>query len=166
MELAMKNFRRTLKKSDPETVREIVKSTDFFNDEEIDIAVELVDEYLYKGIESGYLFIFVESEKKTMGYSCYGKIPGTKNSFALYWIAVHEKYRNQGLGKLLLQETEKDIFNQGGHGIYVETSSRAQYVPTRMFYENNGYLLKTRFEDYYDEGDDLVFYVKKNDTLQ
>jgi len=154
-------FRREVKKSDPETIRDIVTSAGFFNAEEIEIAVELADEFLAKGIESGYQFIFLDNNSDTMGYSCYGKIPGTKNSFALYWIAVHEKYRNQGLGKILLQETEKDIFNQDGKGIYVETSSRAQYLPTRMFYEKNNYLLKTRFENYYDEGDDLVFYVKK-----
>jgi len=161
MELKKNNFRREVKKSDPETIRDIVTSTGFFNLEEIEIAAELADEFLAKGIESGYQFIFLDNDKHTMGYSCYGKIPGTKNSFALYWIAVHEKYRNQGLGKIILQETEKDIFAQKGVGIYVETSSRAQYVPTRMFYEKNGYLLKTRFEDYYDEGDDLVFYLKK-----
>ncbi len=161
MESIINSFRTEVKKSDPETIREIVTSTGFFNPEEIEIAVELADEFLAKGIESGYQFIFLDHKNDTMGYSCYGKIPGTKNSYALYWIAVHEKFRNQGLGKVLLQETEKEIFNQDGNGIYVETSSRAQYVPTRMFYEKNGYLLKTRFEDYYDEGDDLVFYLKK-----
>lgn len=161
MEVKKNVFRKDVKKSDPETIREIVTSTGFFNPEEIEIAVELADEFLAKGIESGYQFIFLNKNADTMGYSCYGKIPGTKNSFALYWIAVHEKYRNQGLGKIILKETENAIFNQDGNGIYVETSSREQYVPTRMFYEKNGYLLKTRFEDYYDEGDDLVFYLKK-----
>jgi len=163
MELTKFIFRKEVNKSDPEIIRDIVTSTRFFNAEEIDIAVELADEYLAKGIESGYQFIFLDKNKDTMGYSCYGKIPGTKNSYALYWIAVHEKFRNQGLGKILLHESEMAIFEQGGVGIYVETSSRAQYVPTRMFYERNNYVLKTRFEDYYDVGDDLVFYVKKKD---
>lgn len=162
MEIDKKQFRREVKKSDPETIGKIVTSTGFFNAEEIDIAEELADEFLAKGEESGYQFIFLDNKKDTMGYSCFGRIPGTKNSFALYWIAVHENYRNQGLGKILLQESEKDIFDQGGDGIYVETSSREQYVPTRMFYEKNGYLLKTRFEDYYNKGDDLVFYIKRS----
>lgn len=162
MELISKKIRQEVLATDPETIREIVTSTGFFNAEEIEIAVELVDEFLAKGIESGYQFLFIENEKETQGYACYGKIPGTKNSFALYWIAVHEKYRNSGLGRILLKESEREIFDQGGTGIYVETSSRAQYVPTRMFYEKNGYQLKARFEDYYDLGDDLVFYIKKN----
>ncbi|MBN2236002.1 MAG: GNAT family N-acetyltransferase [Bacteroidales bacterium] len=160
MELAKNYLRREVKKTDPATIQKIVTSTGFFTDEEIEIAVSLADEYLYKGIESGYQFIFIERNKQTLGYSCYGKVPGTKTSYALYWIAVDSKFRNQGLGKILLKETENDIFDQGGTGIYVETSSRELYIPTRTFYEKNDYLLKTRFEDYYDVGDDLVFYVK------
>ncbi|MBE0649617.1 MAG: GNAT family N-acetyltransferase [Bacteroidales bacterium] len=156
------HFRRKVEQSDVESVRDIVTSTGYFNAEEIDIAAELVEENLAKGEASGYEFIFADNERsETLGYSCYGKIPGTKNSYALYWIAVHEKFRNHGLGRILLKETETDIFNLSGTGIYVETSSREQYTSTRAFYANNGYDLKARFEDYYDKGDDLVFFVKK-----
>jgi ribosomal protein S18 acetylase RimI-like enzyme len=156
-------FRRNVKHEDVETVRDIVTSTGFFNAEEIEIAVELVSENLEKGEASGYDFLFAESNQgETLGYACYGKIPGTKSSFALYWIAVFDKYQNQGVGGMLLGEVENDIFSHGGTGIYVETSSREQYDSTRVFYASNGYLQKARFEDYYEKGDDLVFYVKKS----
>ncbi|NQU35841.1 MAG: GNAT family N-acetyltransferase [Bacteroidetes bacterium] len=161
MELANISYRNNVIESDSETVRNIVTSTNFFNPEEIDIAVELVDEFLLKGKESGYQFIFMESNNTVLGYTCYGKIPGTVSSFAMYWIAVHDDFRNRSFGKVLLQETEKDIFKQGGTGIYVETSSREQYIPTRAFYKSNEYQIKARFDDYYDKGDDLVFFVKK-----
>jgi hypothetical protein len=42
----------------------------------------------------------------------------------------------------------------------VEASSKEQYIPTRAFYENNQYLLKARFEDFYAPDDDKVVYVK------
>lgn len=156
-------FRRNVKHEDVETVRKIVTSTGFFSAEEIEIAVELVSENLEKGQASGYDFLFAESnEGETLGYACYGKIPGTKSSFALYWIAVFDKNQNQGVGGMLLWEVENDIFRHGGTGIYVETSSREQYDSTRAFYANNGYQLKAMFEDYYDKDDDLVFYVKKS----
>jgi ribosomal protein S18 acetylase RimI-like enzyme len=162
MDLDKISFRRTVRQADVEAVRDMVTSTGYFNAEEIGIAAELVEENLAKGTSSGYEFVFADSGKgETMGYSCYGKIPGTKNSYALYWIAVHDKFRNHGLGKVLLKETENDIFNQGGAGIYVETSSRDQYTSTRAFYAKNGYQLKAQFEDYYDKRDDLVFFVKK-----
>ena len=155
-------LRRSVNKSDTENIRRIVTSTGFFNDEEIEVAVELAEEYLLKGEASGYQFVFAENDYgKCIGYSCYGRIPGTKSSYALYWIAVLEEYRNRGIGKTLLNVTESEIIENNGTGIYVETSSRDQYGSTRVFYSQNGYEQKARFEDYYDTGDDLVFFVKK-----
>lgn len=142
-------------------VREIVKTTGFFHDEEIEIAVELVEERLKKGQASGYEFIFLEFEDWPVAYSCYGLIPLTKSSYDLYWIAVHSDHRSKGLGKILLTETENDIKARRGTAIYTETSSRDLYIPTRQFYLRNGYNLKAQFEDYYDKGDDLVYFVKK-----
>lgn len=162
MNLNKIHFRRTVNPTDGETVRGIVTSSGYFNAEEIEIAVELVTENLVKGEASGYEFLFVENEQKeTLGYACYGKIPGTKSSYALYWIAVHQGSRNLGLGGMLLKETEADIFSRGGTGIYVETSSKEQYASTRAFYNHHDYQMKGRLEDYYDKGDDLVFFVKK-----
>ncbi len=155
-------FRRKVDFSDLNTVDEIVTSTGFFNKEEISFAVEMVDDKLNNGELSSYEFIFLDDVNgNTHAYTCHGKIPGTKNSYALYWIVVHENHRNCGLGKVLLKETEKDIFKAGGNAIYVETSSRKQYDPTRKFYLNNDYIQKAVFEDYYDLNDDLVFFVKK-----
>ena len=161
MDLNNLSFRTEVKDPDVAIVRDMVSGTGFFNQEEIDIAVELVEERLNKGVASGYEFIFLELNGKTIAYSCFGRIPLTKSSFDLYWIVTDTEYRNRGLGKILLKETENDILGKNGSAIYAETSSREQYLPTRKFYENNNYTLKARFEDYYDQGDDLVFYVKR-----
>ena len=146
---------------DPARIKEIVRSTGFFREDEIHVAVELVEEWLYKGEASGYEFLFAEAGGETVAYSCYGLIPCTLHSYDLYWIATHKDFMNKGIGRMLLRETEKAIQKAGGIGIYVETSSREQYAPTRAFYENNGYILKARYEDFYDRGDDKVVYVKK-----
>lgn len=154
-------LRTIVKASDVEAVKEIVTTTGFFHPEEIDIAVELVEERLAKGAASGYEFIFLEWDGITVAYSCYGLIPLTKSSYDLYWIATHADYRGKGLGKMLLLETEKDIKSCGGTAVYAETSSRELYEPTRQFYLRNGYDLKAQFEDYYDQGDNLVYFVKR-----
>jgi ribosomal protein S18 acetylase RimI-like enzyme len=145
---------------DPDTIEKIVRSTGFFREDEILVAVELAEERLQKGAASGYEFLFVEIAGKAVAYSCYGLIPCTLHSFDLYWIAAHKDYMNQGIGTCLLRETEQAIFRSGGTGIYVETSSKEQYAPTRAFYEKNQYLLKCRFEDFYAPGDHKVVYVK------
>ena len=153
-------LRSIVHSDDPQLVESIVRSTGFFREDEIPVAVELVEERLEKGTVSGYEFLFAEIEGKTVAYSCYGLIPCTLHSYDLYWIVTHKDFMNRGIGRRLLQETEKAIKAAGGHAIYVETSSRDQYLPTRAFYEKNNYLLKARFENFYDIDDDKFVYFK------
>lgn len=154
------NFRTDVKAFDIEAVGDIVKSTKFFNEEEIQVAMELVEERVEKGEESGYEFIFAEINNNVVGYTCYGRIPCTKHSFDMYWIATHQDFQGLGIGKKLIDETEKAIKNLGGHGIYVETSTKDQYHPTRSFYLKMNYLQKAVFEDFYDKNDGKVVYIK------
>jgi ribosomal protein S18 acetylase RimI-like enzyme len=154
-------LRTEVKLSDIEAVREMVRSTGFFRDDEVDVAVELVQERLDKGPESGYEFIFADVDGRAVSYACFGLIPCTLVSYDLYWIATHEEFRGKGLGKIVLREVEKSIEALGGRGIYVETSSLPKYEPTRAFYLKNNYPEKARFEDFYADGDDKVVYVKK-----
>ncbi|MBN2294174.1 MAG: hypothetical protein JXM70_17235, partial [Pirellulales bacterium] len=51
-------FRTEAVPQDRRRVREIAASTGFFSPEEIEIAVELIDERLSKGPASGYEFVF------------------------------------------------------------------------------------------------------------
>ena len=153
-------FRTEPVAGDPERVEEMVKATGFFREDETAVAVELVRERLEKGLESGYEFIFAGKEGETVAYCCYGLIPCTLCSYDLYWIVTHPAHGKQGIGSILLQKTEEAVRQAGGRGIYVETSSREQYLPTRLFYEKNSYRLKSRFEDFYAPGDDKVVYVK------
>ena len=160
MMLEKLSFRESVNPADTEQVRAIVDSTGFFSTEEVDIAVELVTERLIKGLESGYYFLFAEQNKQVLGYSCFGPIPGTKASYDLYWIAVHNECRGMGIGKNLIVESEKEIQRMGGQRIYVETSSREQYQPTRAFYLACGYLQEALLQNFYAPGDSKVIYVK------
>lgn len=154
-------FRQKVLFTDIDTVREIVKSTGFFREDEIPVAVELVEEGFNKGKESGYEFIFMELDGITVAYSCFGLIPCSLLSYDLYWIVTHNNHRGQGLGSLLLKETEDRIQDLGGKAVYIETSSKDSYLPTQKFYVKNNYDLKARFEDFYDYGDDKLVYIKK-----
>jgi GNAT superfamily N-acetyltransferase len=138
----------------------IVRSTGFFNAEELDVAVELVEERLTKGTASGYYFLFLELDKKVTGYSCFGPIPGTLTSFDLYWVAVHNESRGKGLGKIIMERSEKEIARMSGNRVYVETSSRSLYIPTRKFYEGCGYRVEAVLKDFYAPDDDKIIYVK------
>lgn len=145
---------------DVRAVREIVRSTKFFTPEEEDIAVELVQETLDRGDASGYGFLFLEDAERSLAYTCFGRIPGTDTSFDLYWIATREECRGSGLGRRVLVATEERIASLGGTRIYVETSSREQYQPTRRFYERCGYPEVARLPDFYRVDDGKVIYCK------
>jgi len=153
-------YRDYLKPSDYDELELIIKSSGYFYPEEIDIALELVDEYLKRGTESGYYFIVAYDADKVIGYSCYGPIPCTFNSWDIYWLAVDNTLRGGGIGAELLKRSEEHIRRLGGRRSYIETSSRDLYIPTRRFHEKMGYVLETVQKDYYDDGDDKCLYVK------
>jgi acetoin utilization deacetylase AcuC-like enzyme/N-acetylglutamate synthase-like GNAT family acetyltransferase len=145
---------------DPEKIAQLVAATGFFTPTEIGVAVELVREYLSKGAESGYQFLFAEHSNRLAGYSCYGQAPMTVSSWDLYWIAVHPEFQAKKLGRSLLKETENKIRKQGGKRLFVETSMKPQYHSTRVFYEHNGFKLESLLEDYYAPGDAKAIYSK------
>lgn len=154
-------FRKVPEKNDAGRVREIVASTGFFYDHEIEIAVELVLERLKSGEASGYFFVFAEVGGVPVAYTCFGKDDMTRSCFELYWIVTHADYRGKGIGKMLLEETYREARRMGCTMIIAETSGREHYAPTRAFYEKTGYTLEAVIKDYYDKGDDKCFYVKR-----
>ena len=160
MESADPAFRCEVRPEDREHVRRIVASTGFFNPAEVEVAVELVHERLTRGPASGYHFVFVENDGRVLGYACYGHIAGTAASYDLYWIAVDHATHRRGLGQRLMAEAERLIHEAGGRRVYIETSDRAQYAPTRRFYERAGYRVEAILKDFYAPGDDKAIYVK------
>jgi len=157
-------LRYDVREEDLAIVREIVESTGFFYPPEVDVAVELVDERLRKGEASGYHFAFAEVDGRTVGYSCYGPIACTASSFDIFWIAIHCDAQRHGLGKWLMSVTEELIFGQGGERIYVETSGREHYLPTRKFYDRCEYHQIAELPEFYGPGDSKVIYLKTKPT--
>jgi ribosomal protein S18 acetylase RimI-like enzyme len=153
-------FRDTVQEKDPGIVRNITESSGFFYPDEIDVAVELAVETVQKGSQSGYFFIFAESGGGSLGYTCFGPIPCTRESYDLYWIAVHNDFRGQGIGKILIRASEEKIAELGGKRVYIETSSREKYKPTQNFYLSCGYKIEARLKDFYAPGDDKLIYLK------
>ena len=153
-------YRTTVLDTDPATVRAIAESTGFFYPEEVGTAVELVEDRLVKGPKCGYHFLFAEQDGRTVGYSCFGPIACTKESFDLYWLIVGRDFRGKGLGTQLLEKSEAAISALGGSRVYIETSARPLYVPTRAFYLARGYSQIAELEDFYAPGDAKSMYVK------
>lgn len=157
---AVPQWRYEVLPTDRAAVRRLTDSTGVFHPFEIDVAVELVDERLARGPSSGYEFVFAEEDGRTVGYACFGPIALTQGSFDLYWIAVEKERQGCGLGRRLLDESERRMAAAGGQQVYIETSGRDVYEPTRGFYLRCGYRIAAVLGDFYAVGDDKVIFVK------
>ena len=142
-------------------IRAVTESAGVFYPEEIDIAEELARENLNRGAqESGYHLLVAESGGEVCGFTCIGLIPGARLRYDLYWIAVAETFKGDGVGSELMARSEAAILKSGGVKIYAETSSRPSYAPARAFYRRSGYQVDAVLKDYYDDGDDKVIFAK------
>jgi GNAT superfamily N-acetyltransferase len=157
-------LRDAVEPRDRDAVRSIVVRTGFFRPDEVDVAVELVEERLARGQASGYHFVFAELNGGVVGYACYGPIACTAVSFDLYWIAVDPCSQRHGIGRRLMAAVESRIAAAGGERIYIDTSGRPQYAPSRAFYERNGFRCEAQLADFYGPGDDRMIYDKVLDT--
>jgi ribosomal protein S18 acetylase RimI-like enzyme len=137
----------------------LVAGTKVFRPSEVAIAVELLDRAAAG--DDDYRFVGAFDGDDLVGYACWGPTPGTEGTFDLYWIAVDTTRQGGGVGSDLLAHVERTLQAGGGRLIVVETSSRADYAPTRAFYERRGYTRAATLPGYYAPGDNLVIYLKE-----
>lgn len=152
--------RRELLPADRVPVRALLESTGFFNPEELEVAMELVDDRLAHGEASHYRFLVAELDGAVVGYACWGPIPGTEESADLYWIAVDQAAQGRGVGRALLGAAERWMAASGRVRVYVETAGRPQYAPTRAFYAACGYHIAAELDDFYSPGDAKVLFLR------
>jgi D-alanine-D-alanine ligase len=152
---------RELCPADRPALETLLRETGFFNPEELTMALELVDDRLAQGPESHYKFLVGEVTGEVAGYACWGAIPGTLHSADLYWIAVAPQHQGRGAGAALLAAAEQQAAAAGRTRVYVETSTRPQYDPTRAFYRARGYRLAAELPDYYAPGDGKAVFVRE-----
>ena len=147
---------------DRQAIIDLLQATDFFYDEEITVATEVLDDALAKGPRGDYQsFCYVDESGRAVGWVCFGATPCTKGTFDIYWLAVSPAAQGKGIGRKLMADAERRIAERGGRLAIVETAGRAAYALTRAFYLRVGYVEAARIRDFYDVGDDKVVYTKK-----
>ena len=147
--------------TDRKQIEEILRSTDFFYEFEIQTALEIADDTILKGMDaSGYYWLKITDEDGMVAFGNYGKNAFSTHSWDLYWIAVHQNSRHKKLGSALLKATEDDVRKRGGKILWIETSGRPLYASTEGFYKNNGYALQASLKDFYAPGDPKQIYSK------
>ena len=155
-EKKLARFRHVLDAADPARIHALIAATGVFSAEEARVAGELAETTL-DGTET-YRWLIAEAGGELMGYTCFDRIPLSKVSFDLYWIAVSPAARGTGLAAELMARTAKFIRAKRGTQIFAETSSREPYAPARAFYLKSGFEEAARFADFYEPGDDKVVF--------
>jgi GNAT superfamily N-acetyltransferase len=154
-------IRRGAMPSDRHSVESITRSSGFFTEVEVQVALEVFDDAIKSPEHAGYNFLFATKGEQTVGYACWGLNEQTQSTYELYWIVVDDAARSSGIGKKLLLDVESAIAEIGHGQLFVETAGRDQYTPTREFYERQGYTQKAWFEDYFAPGDAMVIFAKR-----
>lgn len=151
---------RSLKPSDRPILDGILRSDDTFRDDEVAVALELVDDALADS-NSDYWFRLAEREGDAAGYICFGPTPMTDCTYDLYWIVVDAKHRGHGIARSLIADMEQALAKRGPNAqIRVETSQSEGYGAARKLYDALGYPETARFRDFYSAGDDLIVFYK------
>lgn len=153
-------LRCSINAADRAAIGAITRSSGYFSETEVAVALGVFDEALAKP-DGSYRYILAEAAGKTLGYACYGKDEQSESSYELYWIAVDDNCRGQGVGKLLLNAVERAIRTNGTAQLFIETAGRDQYAPTRKFYERQGYKQVAWLDDYFAPGDARVIFAKR-----
>ncbi|MEP6692436.1 MAG: GNAT family N-acetyltransferase [Gemmatimonadaceae bacterium] len=140
-------------------VEAIVRATGVFSDDEVNVALEVVDEAL--ATSADYRLVGAFDGDLVVGYAAYGPTPCCDGTFDLYWIATDPAHQHVGVGTLLLSEVERRIAGDFARMLVVETSSRSDYAPTRGFYGRRGYTEAARVREFYAPDDDRIIFTKQ-----
>lgn len=148
-----------LRAGDRDRVAAMVEATRVFRPDEVAVALEVFDGAVANP-SGDYRGIGAYEEEQLAGFALYGPTPCTEATWDLYWIVVDPSAQRHGFGRLLMAAAEEAVAAGGGRLVIVETSSRADYAPTRAFYTSLDYERVAHIRDYYAPGDDLVVFGK------
>lgn len=147
---------RPLRRADRAEIERIVRATRAFREDEVAVAMELVD----ADESEGYRFVVAEVEGKVAGYACFGATPLTIGTWDLYWIAVDPAMQGKKIGRSLFHAAVDAVRAERGRMLLIETGGKASYGATRNAYLAWGCREVARVPDFYEVGDDKVVYAR------
>jgi GNAT superfamily N-acetyltransferase len=151
---------RKLKPADAASIEKILKKIPTFTENEVNIAMELVNIAATNIPQNDYNIFVYEEGEKVLGYHCTGKRPLTDAVYDLYWIVADPDSKTKGVGKSLLDHAESFVSGNNGRWFLAETSSKESYSRTRNFYLRNHFSIVAQINDFYSVGDHLIIFGK------
>jgi GNAT superfamily N-acetyltransferase len=150
-------YRRTEPADHPILIR-MAEETGVFYPHEMDVLAEVLNDFERDGDDYGHQCQVLEQNGSVVGFHYFAPVAMTDNTWELWWIVVDKAHQGQGLGKQMLTEMLRQIQDQHGRLLLIETSSLPHYEPTRQFYLRTGFREVARVPDFYRQGDDKVIF--------
>jgi aminoglycoside 6'-N-acetyltransferase I len=151
---------RRLKSVDAEKIEKILKKISQFAENEVRVAMELVNVAATNKVQTDYNAFVYEVDNRILGYHCIGRRPLTDGVYDLYWIVADPDSEIKGIGTILVEHAERFAVENNGRWLLAETSSRDSYSGTRSFYLRNKFTIVAEINDFYSVGDNLIVFGK------
>ncbi len=149
---------RGLKKEERGVLEEIIRNCNVFTENEIKVALELID--LNLAGSPDYIIEVLTKDEEIHGYVCYGENLMAQGIWDLYWICIKPESHGRGYGEILVRRVEEVARKKGGRSIFIETSSLPSYEKARKFYQKLGFKVVCVIDNYYKFGDHKIIYRK------
>lgn len=147
--------------ADTDVLLELTRQTAMFRPLEVQALREVLDDYHATNQAQGHRSITAEADGQVTGFAYFAPAAMTDRAWYLWWIVVAKKLQAKGIGSQLLAQVERDIQQEKGRLLLIDTSSQPSYEPTRRFYLKHGYDVAATLKDFYADGDDLVVFGKR-----
>ena len=152
---------RALRSDDRPYLVDALRSGRTFTEEEIGVALELIDNALDQGEHDYAVRVADADDRQAAGYLCFGRTPMTAATYDLYWLVTHAQARGRGVASSLVRAMEDELRSVRAQSVRVETSLKESYGAARSLYQKLGYPMLAQFPDFYRPGDDLLVYYKR-----
>lgn len=139
---------------------DIAVTTKAFRDNDLEILKEVIEDH-QKEPKSTYRVINEVINNKLVGFIVFGRVPLTKYSWDIYWLAVRSDLQGKGIGKRLIEGAEAFIKAKTPKAVVrIETSIKKEYSAAHGLYERMKFKEMGRVPNFYSCGDDLIIYYK------
>src|SRR2546426_9366423 len=98
----------------------LTRAAGLFREDEVAIAVELLDDSLAG--DGDYRFLGAYEGDELVGYVCWGPVPGTAGTYDLYWLVVDPARQCSGVGTRLVEADEHLGIRDGRPPLVGETT--------------------------------------------
>lgn len=157
---------RKLLPEDREHLVSLISRQPLFTEEEVSLAIELLDIALDNPSQNDYHFFVYQEDSNIFGYHCTGKRPLTDGVYDLYWIAVDPDIQGKGIGKALIENANDFVKKRNGRWLLAETSGKESYSKTKNFYLRNDFKIIAEINDFYSVGDNLLVFGRYSGNKQ